>query len=101
MLKRHHFRSHCLASDAIGLCALFSPQFSCRTSSCCFRGFGVLQIHRGTGWPFWAVVWPSSILALLVCLFSSAARPSHAALEPTPEKDLSRLLKKVRLASDS
>lgn len=27
-----------------------------------FRGFGVLQLHRGTGWPFWAVVWPSAIL---------------------------------------
>ena len=27
-----------------------------------FRGFGVRQLQRGTGWPFWAVVWPSSIL---------------------------------------
>jgi len=27
-----------------------------------FRGFGVRQLQRGTGWPFWVVVWPSSIL---------------------------------------
>jgi membrane protease YdiL (CAAX protease family) len=27
-----------------------------------FRGFGVRQLQRGTGWPFWAVVWPSAIL---------------------------------------
>jgi membrane protease YdiL (CAAX protease family) len=27
-----------------------------------FRGFGVRQLHRGTGWPFWAVVWPSAVL---------------------------------------
>lgn len=26
------------------------------------RGFGVLQLHSGTGWPFWAVVWPSAIV---------------------------------------
>jgi uncharacterized protein len=26
------------------------------------RGFGVLQLQRGTGWPFWAVVWPSAIV---------------------------------------
>ena len=26
------------------------------------RGFGILQLHRGTGWPFWIVVWPSAIL---------------------------------------
>lgn len=35
----HHFRNHCLASDAIGFCALFSRQFSRRTSSCSFPGF--------------------------------------------------------------
>ncbi len=26
------------------------------------RGFGVRQLQRGTGWPFWVVVWPSAIL---------------------------------------
>jgi uncharacterized protein len=27
-----------------------------------FRGFGVLQLKRRTGWPFWIVVWPSALL---------------------------------------
>ncbi|MGA8103692.1 MAG: CPBP family intramembrane glutamic endopeptidase [Candidatus Acidiferrales bacterium] len=27
-----------------------------------FRGFGVRQLQRGTGWPFWVVVWPSALL---------------------------------------
>ena len=27
-----------------------------------FRGFGVRQLQRGTGWPFWWVVWPSALL---------------------------------------
>lgn len=27
-----------------------------------FRGFGVRQLQRGTGWPFWVAVWPSAIL---------------------------------------
>jgi len=27
-----------------------------------FRGLGVLQLQRGTGWPFWVAVWPSAIL---------------------------------------
>jgi membrane protease YdiL (CAAX protease family) len=27
-----------------------------------FRGFGVRQLQHGTGWPFWAVVWPSALL---------------------------------------
>jgi len=26
------------------------------------RGFGVRQLQRGTGWPFWSVVWPSVVL---------------------------------------
>ena len=26
------------------------------------RGFGVRQLQRGTGWPFWVVVWPSAAL---------------------------------------
>jgi CAAX protease family protein len=26
------------------------------------RGFGVRQFQRGTGWPFWVVVWPSAVL---------------------------------------
>lgn len=25
------------------------------------RGFGVMQFRRGTGWPFWIIVWPSAI----------------------------------------
>lgn len=28
-----------------------------------FRGFGVRQLQRGTGWPFWVVVWPSALLS--------------------------------------
>ena len=27
-----------------------------------FRGFGLRQLQRGTGWPFWIVVWPSALL---------------------------------------
>jgi uncharacterized protein len=27
-----------------------------------FRGFGVRQLQRGTGWPFWVAVWPSALL---------------------------------------
>lgn len=27
-----------------------------------FRGFGVLQLKRRTGWSFWIVVWPSALL---------------------------------------
>ena len=27
-----------------------------------FRGFGVRQLERGTGWPFWVAVWPSALL---------------------------------------
>jgi membrane protease YdiL (CAAX protease family) len=27
-----------------------------------YRGFGVRQLQRGTGWPFWLVVWPSAVL---------------------------------------
>jgi len=27
-----------------------------------FRGFGVRQLQRATGWPFWVVVWPSVLL---------------------------------------
>ncbi len=27
-----------------------------------YRGFGVRQFQRGTGWPFWLVVWPSAFL---------------------------------------
>jgi membrane protease YdiL (CAAX protease family) len=28
-----------------------------------FRGFGVRQLQRGTGWPFWVAVWPSALLS--------------------------------------
>ena len=41
---------------------LFLDFFSPLVEEVEFRGFGVLQLHRGTGWPFWAVVWPSAIL---------------------------------------
>ena len=27
-----------------------------------FRGFGTRQLQHGTGWPFWAVAWPSALL---------------------------------------
>jgi membrane protease YdiL (CAAX protease family) len=27
-----------------------------------YRGFGVRQLQRGTGWPFWVTVWPSAVL---------------------------------------
>ena len=27
-----------------------------------FRGFGARHLQRGTGWPFWVVVWPSALL---------------------------------------
>jgi len=27
-----------------------------------YRGFGVRQFQRGTGWPFWLVVWPAAII---------------------------------------
>jgi membrane protease YdiL (CAAX protease family) len=27
-----------------------------------FRGFGVRQLQRGTGWSFWVAVWPSALL---------------------------------------
>jgi membrane protease YdiL (CAAX protease family) len=27
-----------------------------------FRGLGVLVFRRGTGWPFWVVVWPQALL---------------------------------------
>jgi len=27
-----------------------------------FRGLGVRNLQRGTGWPFWAMVWPQALL---------------------------------------
>jgi membrane protease YdiL (CAAX protease family) len=27
-----------------------------------FRGLGVRTLQRGTGWPFWAIVWPQALL---------------------------------------
>jgi membrane protease YdiL (CAAX protease family) len=27
-----------------------------------FRGLGVRNLQRGTGWPFWAIVWPQALL---------------------------------------
>jgi len=44
------------------LALLFLCVFSPIVEEIEFRGFGVRQLQRGTGWPFWAVVWPSSIL---------------------------------------
>ncbi len=41
---------------------LFLDCFSPLVEEVEFRGFGVIQVHRGTGWPFWAVVWPSALL---------------------------------------
>jgi len=41
---------------------LFLTVFSPLVEEIEFRGFGVLQLQRGTGWPFWIVVWPSALL---------------------------------------
>jgi membrane protease YdiL (CAAX protease family) len=41
---------------------LFLTVFSPFIEELEFRGFGVRQLQRGTGWPFWVVVWPSAIL---------------------------------------
>jgi membrane protease YdiL (CAAX protease family) len=41
---------------------LFLTVFSPFIEELEFRGFGVRQLQRGTGWPFWAVVWPSALL---------------------------------------
>ena len=46
--------------DALAL--LFLTVFSPVVEEIEFRGFGVRQLQRGTGWPFWAVVWLSAIL---------------------------------------
>jgi membrane protease YdiL (CAAX protease family) len=41
---------------------LFLTVFSPFVEELEFRGFGVRQLQRGTGWPFWVVVWPSAVL---------------------------------------
>ena len=41
---------------------LFLTVFSPFIEELEYRGFGVRQLQRGTGWPFWLVVWPSAIL---------------------------------------
>ena len=41
---------------------LFLTVFSPFIEELEFRGFGVRQLQRGTGWPFWVVVWPSVLL---------------------------------------
>ena len=41
---------------------LFLTVFSPFIEELEYRGFGVRQLQRGTGWPFWAAVWPSAIL---------------------------------------
>jgi hypothetical protein len=45
---------------------LFLAVFSPLIEELEFRGFGVRQLQRGTGWPFWAAVWPSAVLFGLV-----------------------------------
>jgi membrane protease YdiL (CAAX protease family) len=45
---------------------LFLTVFSPLVEELEFRGFGVRQLQRGTGWPFWVVVWPSALLFGLV-----------------------------------
>ena len=42
---------------------LFLSVFSPIVEEIEFRGFGVRQLQRGTGWPFWTVVWPSAVLS--------------------------------------
>ena len=44
------------------LSVLFLDFFSPLVEEVEFRGLGVLQFQRGTGWPFWVAVWPSAIL---------------------------------------
>ena len=41
---------------------LFLTVFSPFVEEIEFRGLGVRQLQRGTGWPFWVVVWPSASL---------------------------------------
>lgn len=41
---------------------LFLAVFSPFVEEVEFRGFGVRYLQRGTGWPFWLVVWPSALL---------------------------------------
>jgi len=41
---------------------IFLTVFSPLVEELEFRGFGVRHLQRGTGWPFWLVVWPSSVL---------------------------------------
>lgn len=41
---------------------LFLTFFSPFVEEVEFRGFGVRYLQRGTGWPFWLVVWPSALL---------------------------------------
>lgn len=51
-----------LAPHINPLALLFLTIFSPIVEEIEFRGFGVRQLRRGTGWPFWVVVWPSAIL---------------------------------------
>ena len=51
-----------LAPHIDPLALLFLTVFSPIVEEIEFRGFGVRQLQRGTGWPFWAVVWPSAVL---------------------------------------
>lgn len=41
---------------------LFLTVFSPFVEELEFRGFGVRQLQRGTGWNFWVAVWPSALL---------------------------------------
>lgn len=44
------------------LALLFLTLFSPIIEEIEYRGFGVRHLQRGTGWPFWLVVWPSAVL---------------------------------------
>ena len=45
-----------------GLPLFFLTVFSPIAEEIEYRGLGVRQFQRGTSWPFWIVVWPSSII---------------------------------------
>jgi membrane protease YdiL (CAAX protease family) len=42
-----------------------------------FRGFGVCILQRGTGWPFWVLVWPQALLFGMATSFGASALTIH------------------------
>lgn len=44
-----------------------------------FGGFGVLQLHRGAGSPFWAVVWPSLLAPTCLPILRRSSTRSRCA----------------------